>query len=101
MKAANDTFEAMLIKIKQIGKGVTENKPALSYDDLEKLYESLDLQSPAGLQNKVFLDFMLYFFNRGRENLRNLKKDDFVFKGQGNDRYVELKDHLTKNHRGS
>ena len=43
---------------------------------------------------------MLFFCNRGRENLRELKRDDFKFEGTGENRYVELRDHLTKNHRG-
>ena len=43
---------------------------------------------------------MLFFCNRGRENLRELKRDDFKFEGTDENRYVELRDHLTKNHRG-
>ena len=32
--------------------------------------------------------------------MRELKRDDFKFEGTGENRYVELRDHLTKNHRG-
>ena len=32
---------------------------------------------PTSIQQKVFIDIMLYFGRRGRENLRNLKVDDF------------------------
>ena len=60
MKSANDTFEAcMLINIKQAGIGVTVHKPAISDEDLGNRYESLDLQTPVRLQNKVFLDFIM------------------------------------------
>ena len=65
MKSANDTFEAcMLINIKQAGIGVTVHKPAISDEDLGNRYESLDLQTPVGLQNKVFLDLMLIYHAR-------------------------------------
>ena len=79
--------------------GVTVHKPAITSENIGKLYNCLDLNTPTGLQNKIFLDFMLYFCNRGRENLRELKRDDFKFEGTGENRYVELRDNLTKYHR--
>lgn len=42
------------------------------------------------------VDFMIYFCNRGRENLRDIRKDDFVFNG---DNCTSMKDRATKNHR--
>jgi integrase len=99
-KPANLMFNAMLVKLKQLGLAVTVHKPPIAKEDLGKLYNSFDLNSPVGLQNKVFIDFMLYFCNRGRENLRTLKKEDFQFFGRNDERYVQLRDHFTKNHRG-
>jgi hypothetical protein len=99
-KPANLMFNAMLVKLKQLGLAVTVHKPPIAKEDLGKLYNSFDLNSPVGLQNKVFIDFMLYFCNRGRGNLRTLKKEDFQFFGRNDERYVQLRDHFTKNHRG-
>jgi hypothetical protein len=79
LKPANLMFSAMLVKLKQLGLAVTVHKLAIAKEDLGKLYNSFDLYSPVGLQSKVFIDFMLYFCNRGRENLRTLKKEDFQF----------------------
>ena len=99
-KPANLVFQAMLVKLKQVGKGSSEHKPPIEADDLAVLYTSFDLDSPVDLQNKVFIDFMIYFCNRGRENLRELTKLDFKFHRSGGNKYVTLRDHSTKNHRG-
>ena len=56
------------------------------------------MNTPSGLQNKVFIDFMLYFCNRGRENSRDIKKSDFII--CDNNEYIVIKDHKTKNHAG-
>jgi hypothetical protein len=36
---------------------------------------------------------MLFYCNRGRENLRELKKTDFSFHGSGDNKYIALRDH--------
>ena len=97
-KEANKIFSAVLVKLKKEGKGVVVHKNPLSRADLLKLYSSFDVSTPKGLQDKVFVDFMLYFCNRGRENLRELKKTDFIF--HENQQYIKLRDMATKNHRG-
>lgn len=99
-KPANLVFQAMMVKLKQVGMGSSEHKPPIEADDLAVLYTSFDLENPSDLQNKVFLDFMIYFCNRGRENLRELQKQDFKFHGSGPNKYVTLRDHSTKNHQG-
>lgn len=48
--------------------------------------------------NKVFVDFNIYFCNRGRENLRDIKKSDFIF--DENDNFIVMRDVVTKNHKG-
>lgn len=96
-RTSNRVFQAMLVKLKQHGKSAVQHKEPLSKQDLQKLYRSFDIDTPAGLQDKVFVDFMLYFCNRGRENLREIKTSDFIF--NEND-YIELKDMKTKNHTG-
>ena len=71
-KAVNDMVNAMLIKLKQVSMGVTVHKPAITSEDIGKLYNCLDLSTPTGLHNKVFRDFMLFFFNRGRVNSQKM-----------------------------
>ena len=97
-KSSNKIFSAMLVKLKKEGKGSVTHKNPLTKEDLVKLYSSFDVGTPKGLQDKVFVDFMLYFCNRGRENLRELKKSDFIL--HENQQFIELKDRLTKNHQG-
>ena len=88
------------MKLKQEGKGASVHKPAIEVDDIAIIYKSFNLDVPTDLQNKVFVDFMLFYCNRGRENLRELKKTDFTFHGSGDNKYIALRDHSTKNHRG-
>lgn len=99
-KPANLVFQAMLVKLKQEGKGAIVHKPPIEVDDIAIIYKSFNLDVPNDLQNKVFVDFMLFYCNRGRENLRELKKTDFSFHGSGDNKYIALRDHSTKNHRG-
>lgn len=49
---------------------------------------------------QVFVDIMLHFGRRGRENLRDLQRDDFAVTrdGQGALYAHKLRDELTKNH---
>jgi hypothetical protein len=47
----------MLVKLKQLGLAVTVHKPAIAKEDLGKFYNSFNLNSPVGLQNKVFIGF--------------------------------------------
>lgn len=89
----------MLVKLKGMVLAATNHKSPVSEEDLRKMYTYLDVNTPCDLQNKVFLDFMIYFCNRGRENLRELKKSDFKFYGHGPSKYVPLRDHSTKNHK--
>ena len=99
-KPDNLVFKAMLVKLKQEGKGASVHNPPIEVDDIAIIYKSFNLDVLNDLQNKIFVDFMLFFCNRGRENLRELKKTDFSFHGSGDNKYIALRDHSTKNHRG-
>jgi hypothetical protein len=44
------------------------------------------------------LKFIMYFCNRGRENLREIKKTDFLVNEV--EEFIELRDMMTKNHKG-
>ena len=81
----------------------TQHKPAINKHDIKKLYESglFSLTQPETLQNKVFFQIMLFFCRRGRQNLRELKMEDFsISTNSSGVRFVcKVKDELTKNRR--
>ena len=79
---ANRVYQAQCTALKKDGLVKTEHKPAIADEDITKLYESgiFNTETPATLQNKVFFEVMFYFCRRGRQNLRELKKDDFAMK---------------------
>ncbi|XP_062613233.1 uncharacterized protein LOC134275012 [Saccostrea cucullata] len=104
-RLANEMFKAVLTEIKRSGKGTVQHKEVISAADFEKLYTSgtVNMTEPRGLQYKVFLDIMFYSCRRGRENLRCMKKTDFVLKSDSHGRryYINFAKYETKNHRGA
>ena len=99
---SNEAYKAFMVKLKQAGKGSVKHKKAISKEDMAKIFSSdaLDITTPLGLQNKVFMDLMIYFANRGRENLRDMKAEDFVVQtNEQNLRYITHRDMLTKSRR--
>ncbi|XP_063952398.1 uncharacterized protein KIAA1958 homolog [Lytechinus pictus] len=98
---SNKVFKAVLVKLKKEGKSNVKHKPIISATDMERIQTSDQLDcSTLGLQNKVFIDLMTYFCNRGRENLRSMKPSDFTVEFDENvRRFVSKRDDLTKNNR--
>ena len=100
---ANEAFKAATVELKKIGKGDVKHHEIITDNDLQKLYESavFDQNLPSGLQDKVWFELMLFICRRGRENLRELKKDHFVIERDENGRqYVtQAVDELTKKSR--
>jgi hypothetical protein len=89
-KTANSTYAAVLVKLKREGKGKVTHKEPLTSEDFRKLYSSkaLNLNTPQGLQDKVFVDLMMHLCNRGRENLREMKRSHFkICTDSNNNRY--------------
>lgn len=82
----------MCAKIKKEEKHAVVHKELVTRQDLHKLYTFLNLETAKGIQNKGLVDSMLYFCNRGRENLRELKISDFS-KGTDDEgiRYIYVK----------
>ena len=80
------TFDAICRDLKREGKGGFEHYPAIDSGDLQKLMEYFDINDSSKLLEKVFVDLMIYFGRRGRENMRDLKVDDFAATrdGEGN-----------------
>ena len=102
-RPSNEIFSAVLVQLKKNGMGSVIHKKPLTPEDFSKLYSSdvLSASTPEGLQNKVFVDLMVQLCNRGRENLRDLRRDDFELNTDSSGtRYVSMKDKQTKNHRG-
>ena len=101
-KQSQVAFKAMLVELKREGKGGIEHHPPLKSGDPKKLYkyfnENRDV--PEVLQSKVFVDVMLHFGRRGRENLKEMKISDFWMTSDSDGlRYLYIKrDELTKNH---
>jgi hypothetical protein len=55
----------------------------------------------AGLKASLFTTSIFLIFKKCFwENLRELKKTDLSFHGSGDNKYIALRDHSTKNHRG-
>ena len=100
--SSREIFSAALVQLKQAGKGSVTHKQPITNEDFIKLYSSgiLNTSDPKGLQNKVFVDIMIQLCNRGRENLREMSKHDFIFQTDAaGHRYVTIRDKQTKNHR--
>jgi hypothetical protein len=97
---ANKVFIAASKDLKRQGKGDITHYPPLELKDFHKLYDYLDSNNNVKLQEKVFLDLMLYFGHRGRENIHDLTITYFAATTDVDGRiYVYMKlDKLTKNH---
>lgn len=86
------------------GKGATTHKQSISREDIKKLYGDLiafNIDTPSGLQNKVFFELMFYVCRRGQENLRTMKKDTFEIKTDSTGlKYLQQSiSEIDKNHR--
>lgn len=93
------TFKSMLVTLKKQGKAVTKHKTPISEQDMATIQDSFDLNSPEDLQDKVFIDIMLFFCNRGRENLREMTPNQFEEHFQNGKCIITKRDTLTKNNR--
>ena len=91
---SNKIFKA--VKLKKEGKWLVEHKNPISKEDMAKIFAVIDITTPQGLQDKVFIDIMMYFANRGRENLRDMKITDFVIQKKVGLQYIVHRDTLTK-----
>ena len=99
---SNKIFKAMLKTLKAEGKASVKHYPPISPNDMDLIGDSLSgkMSTARGLQQKVFVDVMVYFCNRGMENLRQMKKTDFIHHPESTREreYYTLRDMQTKNH---
>ena len=93
-------FSAVSKDLKKDGKGAITHYPPVEETDLKKMYNYFDTNDNVKLQQKVFVDIMMYFGRRGRENIHELMINDFAAATDSDRKvYVYLtKDELTKNH---
>lgn len=80
---ANRIFEGYIKANIMEGNAKVKHKPSMTHKDWKILINSKDLdpRTPKGLQNKVFVNIMSHFSIRGREGLRELRKESFVVRG--------------------
>ena len=71
---SNTIFENVLKETKAEGLGDTDHHPEVEPEDLEKLYSSIDINNPTGLQELVWFNIMYQMCRRGRQNVREMKK---------------------------
>ncbi|XP_060793158.1 uncharacterized protein LOC132896388 isoform X3 [Neoarius graeffei] len=97
---ANKSFRAASVQLKKAGKGDVVHHSPIDEHDIKKLYSSgvFNQNDPLGLQHKVWFELMLYICRRGRENLRELKKDHFTVgkDSDGREFVAQAGDELTK-----
>ena len=95
-------FQSSKGRTQENGKGDTEHYPAITSDDLVKLYSSVlfNQKTPVGLANKVQFDIRLLFCRRGAENIHCMSKSTFkVTQINGSDAVVLSISEASKNHR--
>ena len=86
-------LKGKLKSLKLVGKDLTKHKSAIAGADLMKIKSHLmkNKENPQGLQDNVLFDLMFHFGRRGREGLRELRKDSFEFPVDGEEmEYVTL-----------
>ncbi|XP_071116776.1 uncharacterized protein, partial [Haliotis cracherodii] len=99
---ANNVFLSMIKKLKRDGLDQTTHHAAIPENDLKKIRESLDTETPSGLLRKVWFDLTLGFARRGKENQRELTASSFrVSTDEQGFEFIEMThSEVTKNHRG-
>ncbi|KAJ8316276.1 hypothetical protein KUTeg_006290 [Tegillarca granosa] len=104
--SSKKVFKAVVGDLKRKGFGAVNHFQPIAPNDLKKLYSpdniALNIDTPYGLQKKVWFDIVFYLCRRGRENLREMTKLTFeVSRHSNGEKYVhQVVDESDKNHRG-
>ena len=90
---ANQLLEGMKKKLDCNSEDSTKRTNGISQGDITKLYESgaLSNTTPVGLQRNIFFELTLHCGIKGKKGLRGLRKDSFLFTGEGENLKAELK----------
>ena len=96
----NQIFRTMQVRLKQCGKGKIKSYPEIEPDDIRQLYSSFDVETPRGLQEKVWFNIMFRLCRRGRENLRQMTISSFAVAvdATGAKFVFQVEDECDKNH---
>ena len=101
---SNEALDSHLKSLAKTGVlSSTKHKQALELEDVEQLFAAKQLgnDTPESLVQTAWFYLMLYFGKRGRENQRNMVKEDIVFGKTANGLdYIALRERATKNHPG-
>jgi hypothetical protein len=65
-------FVAVAKDLKRDGTGVIAHYPPIEENDLTKMYEYFEMSDNVKLQQKLFVDIMLYFGRRGQDQIHEL-----------------------------
>ena len=71
---ANNLLTAVVQQNREAGLENVDHKVPIAEKDYEIMVNMCNINTPEGLQNKVFLDFMKHFGRRGSEGLRAMNK---------------------------
>lgn len=81
-KGCLNTFKSRVTDLKKQGKGDVQHKLEITNNDLKKLNSPDNLafciNTPSGLQKKVWFDIMYYLCRKGQENSRSMTKQTFA-----------------------
>ncbi|XP_061191032.1 uncharacterized protein LOC133199202 [Saccostrea echinata] len=96
--SCNKMFKEVLVKLRKEEIEFQKGRISIHPDDVAKLYNTVfSTDSPKGLQRKTIFEFIYYFCDRGREHLRRVRKEDFVFSKDASGReYVTVKGRYSK-----
>jgi hypothetical protein len=101
---SNEVFKAVCKQLKREGNASVTHYPPITTEDVKVLYSgnhnTFNIDTPVGLQQKVWFEMMFYLCRRGRENQRGMTKQTFKIStdGQGKNYVYQAIDELDKNH---
>ena len=81
---ANNMLKAQSKENRSEGRDESVHKKAIPECDMDHIFNRLTLSNPIDLQMRIFIDIMVHFGRRGREGLRELRRDSFQIKVEGN-----------------
>ncbi|XP_072029996.1 uncharacterized protein [Amphiura filiformis] len=91
--------------MKRDGKDTSKHYPPITTEDLSKMFDTkvLSMNNPQSLQRLVFFQCQYFFCRRGREGLRDLKRDSFAIKQDASGKeYITMTfNEHQKNHPGT
>ena len=65
--SANQVIQGTIKLMQASGNDVTQHTFAIQKEDMKNIWDNLKMNTPQGLQDKVFIDIVLQFARRGQE----------------------------------